>query len=93
MVTAEVRKCVNILSPQTTDCHDNDALDIAFSGAVATVAHVDGIHVHVACCGDVQAVVGCLEVIHVDMNYFLVRCSIRYIPRYLPSRIYALCCK
>jgi len=43
------------------DCHDNDALDIAFSGAVATVAHVDGIHVHVACCGDVQAVVGCLE--------------------------------
>ena len=44
------------------DCHNNDALDIAFSGAVATVAHVDGIHVHVACCGDVQAVLGCLEV-------------------------------
>jgi len=43
------------------DCHNNDALDIAFSGAVATVAHVDGIHVHVACCGDVQAVLGCLE--------------------------------
>lgn len=43
------------------DCHNNDALDIAFSGAVATVAHVDGIHVHVACCGDVQAVLGSLE--------------------------------
>jgi len=42
-------------------CHDNDALDIAFSGAVATVAHVDGIHVHVGCCGDVQAVLGSLE--------------------------------
>merc|ERR550519_2988015 len=45
----------------TEDCHDNDALDIAFSGAVATVAHVDGIHVHIACCGDVQAVLGSLE--------------------------------
>ena len=45
-------------------CHDNDALDIAFSGAVASVAHVDGIHVHVACCGDVQAVLGSLEVSH-----------------------------
>ena len=45
-------------------CHDNDALDIAFSGAVASVAHVDGIHVHVACCGDVQAVLGSLEVFH-----------------------------
>lgn len=41
--------------------HDNDALDIAFSGAVASVAHVDGIHIHVACCGDVQAVLGSLE--------------------------------
>lgn len=40
---------------------DNDALSNAFSGSVATVAHVDGIHVHVACCGDVQAVLGSLE--------------------------------
>ena len=36
-------------------------LAVAMSGAVAVVAHIDGPHLHVAGCGDCQAVLGVLS--------------------------------
>ncbi|XP_072278349.1 pyruvate dehydrogenase [acetyl-transferring]-phosphatase 2, mitochondrial [Pyxicephalus adspersus] len=36
----------------------NLALEIAFSGSTACVSHIDGVHLHLANCGDCRAVLG-----------------------------------
>uniref|UniRef100_A0A8C6Z1P6 Pyruvate dehyrogenase phosphatase catalytic subunit 2 n=1 Tax=Nothoprocta perdicaria TaxID=30464 RepID=A0A8C6Z1P6_NOTPE len=39
----------------------NIALQVAFSGATACVAHIDGVHLHVANAGDCRAILGVCE--------------------------------
>ncbi|NXC46616.1 PDP2 phosphatase, partial [Penelope pileata] len=48
-------------APQENELIRNTALQVAFSGATACVAHIDGVHLHVANAGDCRAILGVHE--------------------------------
>ncbi|NXU48668.1 PDP2 phosphatase, partial [Turnix velox] len=48
-------------APQESELMRNIALQVAFSGATACVAHIDGVHLHVASAGDCRAILGVQE--------------------------------
>ncbi|NWH67246.1 PDP2 phosphatase, partial [Geococcyx californianus] len=52
---------LEVQAPQENELMRNISLQVAFSGATACVAHVDGIHLHVANTGDCRAVLGVHE--------------------------------
>ncbi|NXE49337.1 PDP2 phosphatase, partial [Casuarius casuarius] len=52
---------LEVQAPQENELMRNIALQVAFSGATACVAHIDGVHLHVANAGDCRAVLGVLE--------------------------------
>ncbi|NXM67431.1 PDP2 phosphatase, partial [Serilophus lunatus] len=52
---------LEVQAPQENELMRNIALQVAFSGATACVAHVDGVHLHVANTGDCRAVLGVRE--------------------------------
>ncbi|XP_027764405.1 pyruvate dehydrogenase [acetyl-transferring]-phosphatase 2, mitochondrial [Empidonax traillii] len=52
---------LEVQAPQENELMRNIALQVAFSGATACVAHVDGVHLHVANTGDCRAVLGVHE--------------------------------
>ncbi|NWW79646.1 PDP2 phosphatase, partial [Climacteris rufus] len=52
---------LEVQAPQDNELLRNIALQVAFSGATACVAHVDGVHLHVANTGDCRAVLGVRE--------------------------------
>ncbi|NWX98424.1 PDP2 phosphatase, partial [Nothoprocta ornata] len=52
---------LEVQAPQESELMRNIALQVAFSGATACVAHVDGVHLHVANAGDCRAILGVCE--------------------------------
>ncbi|KAL2300413.1 hypothetical protein Nmel_012386, partial [Mimus melanotis] len=52
---------LEVQAPQENEVMRNIALQVAFSGATACVAHIDGVHLHVANTGDCRAVLGVRE--------------------------------
>lgn len=52
---------LEVQAPQENELMRNIALQVAFSGATACVAHIDGVHLHVANTGDCRAVLGVRE--------------------------------
>ncbi|XP_074014183.1 pyruvate dehydrogenase [acetyl-transferring]-phosphatase 2, mitochondrial [Numenius arquata] len=52
---------LEVQAPQENELMRNIALQVAFSGATACVAHIDGVHLHVANTGDCRAVLGVHE--------------------------------
>ncbi|NWI50285.1 PDP2 phosphatase, partial [Calyptomena viridis] len=52
---------LEVQAPQENELMRNISLQVAFSGATACVAHVDGVHLHVANTGDCRAVLGARE--------------------------------
>ncbi|XP_053127377.1 pyruvate dehydrogenase [acetyl-transferring]-phosphatase 2, mitochondrial [Hemicordylus capensis] len=49
---------LEVQAPSENELIRNIALQVAFSGATACVAHVDSVHLHVANAGDCRAIVG-----------------------------------
>ncbi|OXB84038.1 UNVERIFIED_CONTAM: hypothetical protein H355_015549 [Colinus virginianus] len=52
---------LEVQAPQESEVVRNTALQVAFSGATACVAHIDGVHLHVANAGDCRAILGVHE--------------------------------
>ncbi|NXA35039.1 PDP2 phosphatase, partial [Eudromia elegans] len=52
---------LEVQAPQESELMRNIALQVAFSGATACVAHIDGVHLHVANAGDCRAILGVCE--------------------------------
>ncbi|NXW84665.1 PDP2 phosphatase, partial [Alopecoenas beccarii] len=52
---------LEVQAPQEKELMRNIALQVAFSGATACVAHIDGVHLHVANTGDCRAILGVRE--------------------------------
>ncbi|XP_040537243.1 pyruvate dehydrogenase [acetyl-transferring]-phosphatase 2, mitochondrial [Gallus gallus] len=52
---------LEVQAPQENELVRNTALQVAFSGATACVAHIDGVHLHVANAGDCRAILGVHE--------------------------------
>ncbi|XP_065704696.1 pyruvate dehydrogenase [acetyl-transferring]-phosphatase 2, mitochondrial [Patagioenas fasciata] len=52
---------LEVQAPQEKELMRNIALQVAFSGATACVAHIDGVHLHVANTGDCRAILGVHE--------------------------------
>lgn len=52
---------LEVQAPQEKELMRNTALQVAFSGATACVAHIDGVHLHVANTGDCRAILGVRE--------------------------------
>ncbi|XP_067158581.1 pyruvate dehydrogenase [acetyl-transferring]-phosphatase 2, mitochondrial [Apteryx mantelli] len=52
---------LEVQAPQENELMRSIALQVAFSGATACVAHIDGVHLHVANAGDCRAVLGVHE--------------------------------